>query len=514
MSSDDLDGVPANNHVTLPNDGAAHNVTFSVTVTAGDADLTHVIVSDPLLSQPPFNCVMPAPFSLPAHSSVNLVLCTVPVNLQGGVNIPTCANPLLNEAARCTVLLLEGGKVDINGPAGGIEGDVCIGPKGKLSISGEQFVAGRIRLAPGAKFDKSGKGQTGAVDTNVDLNAEIEAALAIARAAADLPCTQTFDKLKMAQTITGNGGLSVICVKDIMLNGEVITLVGGASDLFILNIEKEMKLDGGSKIVVSGGLAPGNVLYNVLGNGPDVALTGGGGGGNCCNSSLDGTVLAPQRKIRLSPGLVRGAVISGKEINLSSGASVRCSAGTTNCQALLNQITVSADIEPSQPGGCASDFNGNPIQVGAQSEARVDCVAAPIEPRECNQGVVAFYLRYTGPTRPGPLTVKFTAANSAATVAYNFVNGLVPGDVLSLSTESDPGRLWTLDATKHAASRLGTKTTVNFNGVLTEILHTSCSCRMNNFVPGLPACLDASSPNNPTGAKGEPSPNFLVLDFK
>src|SRR5262249_35055907 len=140
ISSDDLDGAPADNHVTLPNDGAAHNVTFSVTVTAGDADFNHFTISEPLLSPPPFTFAMRAPFSLPAHSSVNLVLCTVPVNLQGGVNVATCANPLLNEAARCTVLLLDGGKVDINGPAGGVEGDVCIGFKGKLSISGEQFV--------------------------------------------------------------------------------------------------------------------------------------------------------------------------------------------------------------------------------------------------------------------------------------------------------------------------------------------------------------------------------------
>ena len=49
---------------------------------------------------------------------------------------------------------------------------------------------------------------------------------------------------------------------------------------------------------------------------------------------------------------------------------------------------------------------------------------------------------------------------------------------------------------------------------LTEILHTSCSCNMNNFIPGQPACLDASSPDNTTGVKGAPSPLFLVLDFK
>jgi len=80
--------------------------------------------------------------------------------------------------------------------------------------------------------------------------------------------------------------------------------------------------------------------------------------------------------------------------------------------------------------------------------------------------------------------------------------------------ESDPNRPWTFDATKHGQTKLGTRTSVYFNNTLTEILHTSCSCNMNNFIPGQPACLDSTSPDNPTGVKGEPSPLFFVLDFK
>ena len=116
---------------------------------------------------------------------------------------------------------------------------------------------------------------------------------------------------------------------------------------------------------------------------------------------------------------------------------------------------------------------------------------------------------------PGVTNVVFQGSQNAAVKAtYSLPGGLVNGMALSLPAESDPGRPWTINATKHAQTKLGTKTSVYFNGVLTEVLHTSCSCNMNNFVPGQPACLDASSPDNPTGIKGEPSPLFLVLDFK
>jgi hypothetical protein len=148
--------------------------------------------------------------------------------------------------------------------------------------------------------------------------------------------------------------------------------------------------------------------------------------------------------------------------------------------------------------------------------ATVECPTPTNPPAaECTSGIVGFLVQYTGPTLNGPTTLTFSgSAAASATVTYNFPNGLTTGEVLSLAGESDVNRPWTIDASKHGTTKLGTKTSVAINGVLTEILHTSCSCRMNNFIPGQPACLDAGSPDNPTGTKGEPSPLFLVLDFK
>jgi len=70
------------------------------------------------------------------------------------------------------------------------------------------------------------------------------------------------------------------------------------------------------------------VEYNIIGTGEQVAFSGGGGGTGCCKAIVDGTLLAPARNIALSPGLVNGQVISGRNISIVSGASVRCKCPT------------------------------------------------------------------------------------------------------------------------------------------------------------------------------------------
>lgn len=244
---------------------------------------------------------------------------TFPVTLtvsNGSVSTSCTSSVTVQPAA---VLQLGGGNVNVTGTAGGVNGDVCIGPNGSLDVTGAQFVTGSIHLAPGDTLTKSGTGLIGPVLRNQDLSARITDTIAAARDFAALPCTQTFATLKTSKVIVGAGGQNVICVGDVTLSGSnVITLSGGASDTFVVNVTGKLKLTNSSKIVASG--VPRNaILHNVIGPGQQVVLSSGNG---CCSASIDGTLLTVGRAISFGPGLVNGEVIGGQSIGLVGGSAV------------------------------------------------------------------------------------------------------------------------------------------------------------------------------------------------
>ena len=310
-------GLPAGATMTplLPISGNPVISTFAWTPTAADAG-TYVIT-----------------FTATDNSGAQAglqTLCPITLVVTPSPKGENCVDPQLGlgQAAGCTVLQLGAAKVSITGPAGGILGDICIGPNASLAMSGDEFVTGTINLATGAKFSNSSHG-TVTIAQNVDLSAEISAAYAGAASAASLPCTQQYAKLdgKAVTTLTGVVGVNVICVQDVILSGKQVTLTGPAGAEFIVNVRGRFVFTGGGQgpqLRVAGGVLPSDVLYNIIGAGSDVAFSGGGGGVGCCKAIVDGTLLAPLRKINLSPGLVNGQVISGKDINITSGASVRC----------------------------------------------------------------------------------------------------------------------------------------------------------------------------------------------
>jgi len=258
-------------------------------------------------------------FLVTAHADINCSGC------------PPCVDPQLglgSAGSQGTVLELGPHQVSITGPAGGILGDVDIAPNGKLSMSGDEYVTGTIRLGPGATFQNSSHSPV-TVQNNADLSAQINDAYAAYNNALSLPCTQNYAKLDgSVNTISGNAGLNVICVGDVVLAGKQVYLTGPAGAKFIVKVSGKWAMTGGGngpQIRVAGGVQPKDVLYIVVGTGEQVAFSGGGGGpGMNFAAIVDGTLLAPYRNIALSPGLVNGEVISGQNISIVSGSSVRC----------------------------------------------------------------------------------------------------------------------------------------------------------------------------------------------
>jgi len=171
---------------------------------------------------------------------------------------------------------------------------------------------------------------------------------------------------------------------------------------------------------------------------------------------------------------------------------------------------VTCDIKGSQDGQGTCDQN-HVVKCCSLSVEKTACVApAPPPAAGCTGGAIALTLQYTGSTISGPTTVVVTGS-SGASVTYDLPS-LTNGDVLTTASENG----FTIDATAHGQSKLGSKTTVTINGVA-EVLHTSCSCKATpetNLALCDPMCLDSSSPDNTTGFKGAPSPLWTLVGLK
>ena len=254
------------------------------------------------------------------------------------------ANPLLGVVATggklCTILQVDAAKVKITGAAGQIQGNICIGPNGKLSMSGDNFATNPGEILLDARASCSGcqiGKRVDSVDQPVDLSAEItackEAAAVNQLAPAGLLTCGPLSRrtLTGTQTILGAAGKNVICVDNVNVgNKQLITLsrdpaAVGPDTTFIFVVTGKFVIQG--KIKADGTtVQPADVLYNVIGPGAQIAFSGGGGGTGCCKAEIDGTLIALDRKWAVSPGLINGQACGGKDMSFDGGSGVHCPA--------------------------------------------------------------------------------------------------------------------------------------------------------------------------------------------
>lgn len=221
--------------------------------------------------------------------------------------------------------------VSITGPSS-VRGAHNVGVAGasKFSMS-DGFISQQLVIGSATTTNISGPAvvKGGIVVNDGALNAAVAAADAATTFFAGLPASPgTPTNINITNpsgdvTIMATTRTTVIDLQDLILNGgSTLTLAApNQTWQFIINVSGTVAIQGGSKVLTQG-IDPPHVILNVVGPGHDVALGGGTQNGHP-NSWVYAIILATQRNIALSPGLVRPEVIGGgQQITITSGGEV------------------------------------------------------------------------------------------------------------------------------------------------------------------------------------------------
>jgi len=222
--------------------------------------------------------------------------------------------------------------ISITGPSRvfGKIANVGVAGASKFSMS-DGYVGGQVILSSAASTNITGPSivKGGTVINDALLTSAVACADQASQFYAGLPATSgTPSVINISNpsgdiTIAASAHVTVVDLTDLVLNGgSTVTLTASQPAKFVINDTGRFVLQGGSRIVVAGALLPVDVLFNVVGTGQDVAM-GGGTHNGVPTSQAYGILLALQRNISLSPGLVRPEVIGGgAQIDITSGGQV------------------------------------------------------------------------------------------------------------------------------------------------------------------------------------------------
>jgi len=226
--------------------------------------------------------------------------CSVIPTLGEGVNYP--AMSLWKDVNISGVAYAENGAVGLGDDRGN---------NGKVSISGSVTILDGVYYHPSTSVDHS-DGTVG-VKVKQDMSQPVKDLQDASSAFEALGATQTFGKIESSRTITGNGCINVIEVESVSLGGSAkLTFTGGNEDYFIVNVEKGVSIGGSAKIILNG-VEPQHVIFNLIGGGDDVSLSG--------SASVYGTFLNIEKGISISGEADnKGAYYAGETLSLSGDA--------------------------------------------------------------------------------------------------------------------------------------------------------------------------------------------------
>ena len=219
----------------------------------------------------------------------------------------------LGAASQYAVLGLRNTQVTISGSTTTVNGDVGLGQGGQASIESARVLGG-VFYHPSDTIEVQSTALVTDGTTPQSMSQVTQAATVASQTAAGLAPTATYGSLGLSNfTLNRTGDVSVVNVTNHLdvSNGTTLTLQGGASDVFIVNVGGTFNVAGGSRIALAGGLTAANVLFNITGSDGDINLTGG--------STINGTILAANRKILASGVTVNGELIAGDQLTVQGG---------------------------------------------------------------------------------------------------------------------------------------------------------------------------------------------------
>jgi hypothetical protein len=126
----------------------------------------------------------------------------------------------------------------------------------------------------------------------------------------------SWTKLKLNNqdlTLTESGD-TVLNLRSLVINGGTLTLEATAGTAIIINVKKKFSLNNAASIVLTGGVQATDIVFNVLGQGRPVTISG--------ESSMTGTIDALGRRVQITNNSTVFGVVNAQYVTLAAGGSI------------------------------------------------------------------------------------------------------------------------------------------------------------------------------------------------
>jgi hypothetical protein len=239
------------------------------------------------------------------------------------------ALPEMGDLERWALFSLGAGVSDVDQLSGNnlIKGDVGVAGSGNITMSGNATINGDLYWRTPGTLTMSGNATiTGARHHNASSDSQLDNGVSEANATSAHAATFTSSFAysgitSITSSITLNaqhdrpGNSTVLNLTNFLLSDHsTVTLNGSNTDVFIINVSNQFSLTAQSKIVLTGGLAWDDVLFNIKGTGSNVTLDG--------QSKMTGILMANKRTVQMAGGsIVFGEVIANK-VQLSGNSQI------------------------------------------------------------------------------------------------------------------------------------------------------------------------------------------------